>query len=233
MKNWFLISGWDDNLSHPCSDGDVHGNICQVKCGETSCQIISHLHLWSPAPLSGCWYIDIFTLHQCYRSSGYIFMNVYLDSFQNRSLCLSLFLCFSIALYGRVSNYPRGSNVCTKFDNILIWWKVSKMYLFHDCELLVSFETINKIELILVPVLSEGDQRPLITQLHRHTDKIFKYFCDTAAKIFLSCVCWYIVVHVGSRGVSQNTKVTTHVETINSQMSQNILIASLWSQVSM
>ena len=101
------------------------------------------------------------------------------------------------------------------------------MYLFHDCELLVSFETINKIELILVPILSEGDQRPLITQLHRHTDKIFKYFCDTAAKIFLSSVCWYIVVYVRSRGVSQNTKVTTHVEKINSQMSQNILMASL------
>ena len=70
-----------------------------------------------------------------------------------------------------------------------------KMYLFHDCELLVSFETINKIELILAPLLSEGDQRPLITPADR-TDKIFKYFCVAAAKIFLSCVCWHIVVTV-------------------------------------
>ena len=68
-----------------------------------------------------------------------------------------------------------------------------KMYLFHDCELLVSFETINKIELILAaPMLSEGDQRPLITlavltkYLNIFVSQQLKYFYHAYAGTLLS-----------------------------------------------
>ena len=69
-------------------------------------------------------------------------------------------------IYCKFSRYPWSLNVCTKFDNVFIWWKVSGMFLFHDSEYELILVWNNRLN--WTGGLSEMDQGPL-AQLTRVT----------------------------------------------------------------
>lgn len=88
-----------------------------------------HLTPWSV--LSG---VDILSAqhHLCQDLASEIFMNLW-NNTESLSLRLVLLTINVVQdIYCKFSRYPWSLYVCTKFDNVFIWWKVSGMFLFHD-----------------------------------------------------------------------------------------------------
>ena len=88
------------------------------------------------APWSALSGVDILSVqhHLCPDLTWEIFMNLWNNT---KSLSLRLvLLTINVVqdIYCKFSRYPWSLNVCTKFDNVFIWWKVSGMFSFHDSE---------------------------------------------------------------------------------------------------
>ena len=102
-----------------------------VSCVDVRMSVMTISAPWSA--LSG---VDILSVqhHLCPDLTWEIFMNLWNNT---KSLSLRLvLLTINVVqdIYCKFSRYPWSLNVCTKFDNVFIWWKVSGMFSFHDSE---------------------------------------------------------------------------------------------------
>ena len=88
------------------------------------------------APWSALSGVDILSVqhHLCPDLTWEIFMNLWNNTKPLSPRLVLLTINVVQDIYCKFSRYPWSLNVCTKFDNVFIWWKVSGMFSFHDSE---------------------------------------------------------------------------------------------------